>query len=707
MGFDKNDKIIKNDRFFRLMADNLPDMLWAKDIEGRYLFANRALCENLLMAKDTQEPIGKQDIFFAERERRKHPENQEWHTFGELCFNTDLITLEHMKPMRFEEYGNVKGKMLYLEVHKAPLFDEQGKLLGTVGSARDITRQKELERQIKKSNETFEQLLNATIEGLFVFDSERRCIQVNEMAAKITGYSQKELIGKHALDDLVAPESFDIVKEKIRLDSAEPYEMIVMRRDGSRVPVIARGKNLELFGKRVRISAIMDITEMKEAQTKIEYLAYYDVLTGLPNRRLLTRYLEQAMHFSARNGNYGALIFMDLDNFKKINDTAGHDSGDRLLKEIATRIKDSIRRSDTVSRFGGDEFVILLTNLKGTAEKVGLEVEKWAENIRSKVEEQFWLPEPMKMKIHPECSMGITLFKGDVRTTDELLKHADIALYEAKNSGRNCIRFYNRKMQQNVDKQIETEHQLNEAFSRNEIEVHYQPQLSMQGKIKAAEALCRWNHPVKGLITPDQFIPVAEMSGQIIKLGDIMLEKVCNRLKIWSGIEGFNNLAISLNISVKQFMSPSFVQSVEEKIEKYGVRPHMLKLELTESLFLDNFDKVVKKMNRLKKIGIEISLDDFGTGFSSLSYLKKLPLTQLKIDRSFIRDIIEDDNDKAIVRATIAIAESMGLETVAEGVETAEQKELLEDMGCKIYQGYLFSKPLPLEEFEAYAADKL
>jgi len=299
-------------KFLRLLADNLPDILWAKDTEGRYLFANRALCENLLMAENTDEPIGKTDIFFAKREREKHPDNPEWHTFGELCFNSDVVTLEHMKPMRFEEFGNVKGKMLYLEVHKAPFFDDKGNLLGTVGSGRDITRQKELENQIKKSKETFEQLLNTTIEGLFVFDINKRCILANEMASHITGYSQEELIGMHAIDDIIDPESHSLVTQKIKIDITEPYEMFMRHKNGKKIPVLVRGKNIDLFGEKVRVSAMIDISNIKKAQEKIEYLAYYDTLTGLPNRTLLNRHLEQIIHAYDKNNAHNALIFIDI-----------------------------------------------------------------------------------------------------------------------------------------------------------------------------------------------------------------------------------------------------------------------------------------------------------------------------------------------------------------------------------------------------------
>lgn len=568
----KSNKMIENIKFLRLLADNLPDMLWAKDTEGRYLFANKALCENLLMAKDTEEPIGKTDVFFAKREREKHPDNPEWHTFGELCFNSDVVTLEHMKPMRFEEFGNVKGKMLYLEVHKAPLFDDEGNLLGTVGSGRDITRQKELENQIKKSKETFEQLLNTTIEGLFVFDVNKRCILANEMASHITGYSIEELIGMHALNDIIDPSVRDYVTQKMKIDNADPYEMAIKHKNGKKIPVLARGKNIDLFGEKVRVSAILDISDIKKAQKKIEYLAYYDTLTGLPNRSLLNNYMEQIMIASNENGFDNALVFIDMDNFKKINDTAGHKSGDILLQEIALRIKNSISENDIALRFGGDEFIIILTNLKN----IDNEIEEKINKIRENIEKEFFLPEPYMMEIHPEFSMGIIFFKGSKHNPEELLKKADLALYDAKKAGKNCIKYYNHNMQKEIEQQIEIEYRLNKAFENDEIKVFYQPQISLDGKITGAEALCRWQHPVDGIISPIKFIPIAESSGQIIKLGDIVLEKVCQHIHNWSKNSKFKSIPISVNISVKQFMLPEFIESVEEKIKKYNIthKPH-------------------------------------------------------------------------------------------------------------------------------------
>jgi diguanylate cyclase (GGDEF)-like protein/PAS domain S-box-containing protein len=691
--------MIESIKFLRLLADNLPDMLWAKDTEGRYLFANKALCENLLMAKDTEEPIGKTDVFFAKREREKHPDNKEWHTFGELCFNSDVVTLEHMKPMRFEEFGNVKGKMLYLEVHKAPFFDDKGNLLGTVGSGRDITRQKELENQIKRSKETFEQLLNTTIEGLFVFDINKRCILANEMASRITGYSAEELIGMHAVYDIIHPDAYDLVTKKMEVDTVEPYEMALKHKNGSKIPVLARGKNIDLFGEKVRVSAVLDISDIKKAQKRIEYLAYYDTLTGLPNRSLLNNYIDDILNKSKNNSSNNALIFIDMDNFKKINDTAGHKNGDLLLKEIAIRIKNSINKDDIALRFGGDEFIILLTNL----DDIYSEIEERVNKLHNNLKKSFLLPK--QIEIYPEFSMGIVFFEGDKQNCEELLKKADLALYDAKRSGKNCIKYYNQKMQKEIEQQIEIEYKLNKAFTNDEIIIYYQPQISLDGKITGAEALCRWQHPVDGLISPAKFIPIAESSGQIIKLGDIVLEKVCQHLQEWSKDSKLNSIPISVNISVKQFMLPEFIQTVEEKIKRYNIKRGMLKFELTESLFLNDLEKVVQKMHKLRDMGISISLDDFGTGFSSLVYLKSLPLSQLKIDRSFVMDIANDENDKAIVNATVAIAESMRLQTVAEGVETVEQKEFLKTIGCHIYQGYLFSKPLPVNQFEKYILD--
>lgn len=691
----------EKNNMLRLLADNLPDMLWAKDTQGRYLFANRAICNNLLMAKNTSEPIGKTDIFFAKRERESHADDPQWHTFGELCFDSDNITLREMKPMRFEEYGNVKGELLFLEVHKAPLFDAHGHLIGTVGSGRDITRQKQLETELSKANESMKALLDSSIEARFIFDRDGYCIDTNAMATDLSGYSREELIGMHALD--LIPEDYKVAISR-RLDREEnpPYETELLHKKGDSVPVLARGKSMELFSKTVRVAAMINMLEVKQAHRRIEHLAFYDTLTGLPNRTLFMEQLKQLVEFLERHEKmYSALMFIDLDDFKNINDTQGHEAGDELLKIVADNIRKIIRKGDIAARFGGDEFVILLGDIDSDVNEAARLVELTAEKIRMKIAGMTGRSGHRRMLLRSSCSIGIVLFRDHEETPSDLLRQADIALYEAKKAGKNTIRFFNNAMQEAVDRQITLQHEIDIALQQNAFVLYYQPQVDTEGAIIGAEGLCRWKHSEKGIVSPGDFVPFSEKSGQIYQLGRHVLAEACSTLREWQRHRGMAHLTLSVNISAKQFQHPAFLDETTELLTRYGIPPGCLKLELTETIFLKNLQDVIRTLEVLSSYGVIISLDDFGTGFSSLSYLKKLPLHQLKIDQSFIRDILTDENDQAIVAATIAVAEKLNYDVIAEGVETKEQQQLLLEMGCRYYQGYLFGKALSRGEFEA------
>jgi len=690
-----NKSFLESMHFFRMMADNLPDMLWAKDTQGRYLFANKAICDNLLMARDTDEPIGKTDLFFAKRERAKHPDNPEWHTFGELCADSDQITLKAMKPMRFEEFGNVKGKLLYLEVHKAPFFDDEGNLLGTVGSGRDITRQKELEEELKRTSETFRMLLESTLEGVCLLDEAMHCIQANAALEAMSGYDAEILENIPLVDKLIAPFFREAARQLFSKPTTEPFELEIVRKDGRSIPVLCRHREMELFGKRLKVVNLLDISDIKEARKKIEQMAYYDELTGLPNRTLFLQHLKQAVRSASRNGSEHALLFLDLDNFKKLNDTAGHDAGDQLLKEVAQRIEHAIRRSNIASRFGGDEFVILLNDVAP-----GLALEERIEAIRDHVMQPFLIDQDPPVDFQPRFSMGVVYFDGDTPGTNELLKEADLALYEAKRAGRSRIRYYNNEMARRVRNQMEIEQRLEEALRRGEMTVHYQPQTDKEGRMIGAEALCRWAGP-EPILTPADFIPVAESSGQIIRLGRHIFETVLSFLRE-HGKQLPEGVRIAINISVKQFLHPNFAAWVEETLARFDVPADRLTFELTESIFVHDFESVSAIMRRLADLGITLSLDDFGTGFSSLGYLKRLPFHELKIDRLFIEDMAENDGDLAIVKAVVGIAASMGMRCIAEGIENDTQRTTLEAIDCRYFQGFYFAKPMPPEQLLAW-----
>lgn len=443
---------------------------------------------------------------------------------------------------------------------------------------------------------------------------------------------------------------------------------------------------------------IQDITERKKSAEAINNLAFYDPLTQLPNRRLLMDRLKQALASSRRTGREGALLFIDLDNFKNLNDTLGHDMGDLLLQQVAGRLESCVRDGDTVARLGGDEFVIMLEDLDERLAEAAAQTKTVGEKILTTLNLPYQL---MTHEYHSTPSIGITLFNDHSESLEELLKQSDIAMYQAKKSGRNALRFFDQKMQDTINTRVALEDGLRDALVRQEFRLYYQIQVDSKHRPIGAEALIRWIHPEQGLIAPDQFIPMAEETGLILPIGKWALETACTQLEAWQKNSLTRDLVLAVNVSAKQFRQADFVAQVQEVMQQHAVTPKRLKLELTESLLLDNVEETIATMNALKDVCIQFSLDDFGTGYSSLQYLKRLPLDQLKIDQSFVRNLVSDNSDQAIVRTVIAMARSLNLSVIAEGVETEEQQQILLDSGCTDFQGYLFSKPVPIDQFEA------
>ncbi|RLP54114.1 MAG: EAL domain-containing protein [Ketobacter sp.] len=441
----------------------------------------------------------------------------------------------------------------------------------------------------------------------------------------------------------------------------------------------------------------VDITERRQAEKMIEDLAFYDSLTGLPNRRLLMDRLKHILDTRARQPRIGALLFIDLDNFKALNDTYGHNHGDLLLQQVARRLQDNVRKGDTLARLGGDEFVVLLEDLNNNT----LEAATQAEISGDKILRVLGLPYLLDGKTHRSTpSIGITLF-GDVQESIEgPLKRADLAMYQAKAAGRNTLRFFDPQIQAAVTARSELEADLRTAITRQQFILHYQPQMEGTDQLAGAEALIRWQHPVRGMVAPGEFIPIAEDTGLILDLGRWVLEAACAQLALWAGQPERARLTISVNVSSRQFRQPDFVNQVSASLTRSGANPRLLKLELTESLLVSNVEEVIEKMIVLKKKGISFSLDDFGTGYSSLAYLKRLPLDQLKIDQSFVRDIGLNANNTVIAKTIITLAGSLGLTVIAEGVETEAQRRFLATHGCTAFQGYLFSRPLPIDAFD-------
>ncbi|AGA91617.1 PAS domain S-box/diguanylate cyclase (GGDEF) domain-containing protein [Thioflavicoccus mobilis 8321] len=563
----------------------------------------------------------------------------------------------------------------------------------------EIERRETLERQLRESQERYRTYIEHAPEGIFVADATRRFIDANPAACTMVGFTREELVSMTITD--LAPrglaEEHAKLFKAVQRNGPREIEMRLRRKDDAEIIVHLRAVALP---DGIVLGFCLDITARKRAEEQIHTLAYFDPLTGLPNRRLLMDRLRQAMVGSGRERSYGALFMLDLDHFKDLNDTQGHDVGDQLLTEVATRLTACVRRDDTVARVGGDEFLVVAKRLGPDQSTAAVQAELIAEKVHQALGKPYALIEG-RLAHYSNASIGVALFHGQEVTIEVLLKQADVALYQAKNAGRDTIRFFNPEMQATIDARAAMEAALRDAIRRRELQLYYQPQVNRDGRITGAEALLRWLPPSLEPIPPDRFIPVAEETGLILPIGAWALAQGCARLAGWQKEPATADLTLSLNVSARQFHQPDFVAQVWGQIKRFEIDPAKLKLELTESALIDRVDEMIERLHRLKGLGVGISLDDFGTGYSSLSYLKRLPLDEIKIDQSFVRDITHDQNDAAIVRAILAMSRSLGLDVIAEGVETQEQRAFLLRHGCEHYQGYLFGRPGPIEDFPA------
>ena len=588
---------------------------------------------------------------------------------------------------------------------------EVGDLRFISGTIRDISERIRTEQHLRVAATTFE-----AQDGVTITDANKVILRVNRAFTEITGYSADEAVGRtpHMLSSGRHDAAFyDAMWDSLARTGNWQGEIWNRRKNGEVFPewlsiTAVRGAQGEITNY---VGTFADITERKTAENEIAQLAFYDQLTGLPNRRLLLDRLRHALAGSARNNRSGALLFLDLDNFKTLNDTLGHDVGDQLLREAATRLSSCVRQSDTVARLGGDEFVIVLEDLEGPDEHhlAATQAEALAIKVQSLLNQPYLLDvaahgESANRRSH-QCSssVGIALFDGQPMSAEELMKRADTAMYQAKAAGRNALRFFDPAMQAAVTARAAMEADLRRAMSERQFVLYYQAQVDSSGRVIGAEALVRWQHPDRGLVHPLEFIPLAEDTGLILGLGRWVLETALRQLAAWASLAEFAHLTLAVNVSAQQFGHKDFVAEVLGLIELTGADPRRLKLELTESLLVRNVQEVIEKMRALKACGIGFALDDFGTGYSSLAYLKRMPLDQLKIDQSFVRDVLDDGNDAAIARTVVALAESLGIGVIAEGVETAMQRDFLAETGCHAYQGFLFSEAVPNHEFERYA----
>jgi len=591
----------------------------------------------------------------------------------------------------------VDGRRVLFETIKTPLRDRHGKTLGVLGVARDITEREYVSRELALVNFA----LNHVKEAAYLADEQGRFHYVNDEACRAIGCTHDELLKLGIIDvdcDITRPEQWQAVLEELKIHKAMTFESCHKTRNGRVFPVEINANHFEFYGQAYVLGLVRDITERKQTEAEIRNLAYFDALTKLPNRRMLMDRLGQALSASHRSREFGALLILDLDHFKTLNDTQGHDVGDRLLLEVAQRLISNMRQEDTVCRLGGDEFVVLLESLGQDEQHAASQAETIAEKVRTALNQPYSL-NINEAKFQGTTSIGLTLFNGQDASVDMLLKQADVALYQAKGAGRNLVRFFNPAMQAAIDSRTEMEAALRQALEKGEYRLYYQPQVDQDGRLIGAEALLRWFPANRDMISPAEFIPLAEETGLILPIGKWVLDTACAQLKAWESDPRTQYLQMSVNVSARQFHQPDFVATVQHSLVSSGINPARLKLELTESVVLDNIDAVVDRMQQLNALGVTFCLDDFGTGYSSLSYLKRLPLDQVKIDQSFVRDVTVDLNDAAIVRAIMAMSRSLGFQVIAEGVETQAQQDFLLQIDCTAYQGFLFCRPIPIDEW--------
>jgi diguanylate cyclase (GGDEF)-like protein/PAS domain S-box-containing protein len=623
----------------------------------------------------------------------------------------ERLRLIREKPNNFpsweKPYLRKDGSYTWVRVTVSVQRDAAGKPLHHISFIEDINAQRDAEQALTAASKAlqtseiryrtiFQTMVDAVVirrasDGLF--------IEVNEAYLRITGFEREEVVG--ITTDQLSFFASDSDRQKMsealhRNRNFRDLEMQFRKKNGDMFWGLVSASTIDLDGVRCVLSVIKDISDVKAAKDTIRDLAFFDPLTRLPNRRLMLDRLQQALATGTRNPRHLALLFVDLDNFKILNDTLGHQTGDWLLTQVALRLTASVRESDTVARLGGDEFVVTLDGLSGTPEDAAAQAKLVAAKIFTALGKAYVLD---GRELHSQPSMGITVFGTPHRNPNEILQQAEIAMYQAKSAGRHAIRFYSPALQAVVNARAALEEDLRQAIKARQFVLYYQPQVDASGLI-GAEVLIRWNHPTRGILAPGEFIPLAEETGLILELGTWALQAAFEQVSAWGAEGNQAHLSVAVNISARQFQQPDFVEQVLGALASSGANPINLKLELTESMLVENIDDIIDKMTQLRRHGLSFSLDDFGTGYSSLSYLKRLPLDQLKIDRAFVRDILSDVSSGAIAQTIVSLSRAMQLSVIAEGVETEGQRDFLLDLGCPAFQGYLYSRPLPVLEFE-------
>ena len=583
------------------------------------------------------------------------------------------------------------GSQGVIEVTLVPHFDANGTTRGAFVLVNDITRHRASEQAIRDSEERLRKFSDATSEGI-VFLEKGIIVDCNEAAARMTRLSVNELIGRQNAD-FIAAESIEAVVNNIRAGFERPYEVTLLRADGTRFAAELVGKDIVSNGKTLRMTAIRDISDRKQAEARIHFLAHHDILTHLPNRALLMDRLQVLLASARRQNSLVGVLFIDLDNFKTINDSLGHYAGDELLKRVAVRLQSCLRGADMVGRLGGDEFVVVVTDVARAEDLASV-----AEKIAEAISEPFSLEEQI---LSVSGSIGISVFPKDGETPDTLIRNADAAMYLAKDRGRSNFQYFMPSLNKSAFQALAMESGIRKAIKQVEFLLHYQPEvMAKTGVVSTVEALIRWKHPELGLLGPDQFISVAEHRGLIMPIGRWVINEAIRQVRVWAD-EGIK-VPVAVNLSAIQFKQKDLVEDIAARLREHGVSGELLELELTESLFMEDVNATSRTLHQLKDLGISLAVDDFGTGYSSLSYLKRYPIDKIKIDRSFIRDVPVDADDVAITLAIIGLASSLGLKVVAEGVETQTQRTFLEDNHCDYIQGFLISQPLDPQDMRIW-----
>ncbi|MGB6192908.1 MAG: EAL domain-containing protein [Terracidiphilus sp.] len=603
-------------------------------------------------------------------------------------------------------YIRKNGTNVWLKLTSSVQYDSQGQPSHLLALIEDINERKIAELRLLRTaqalenrEEGYRNAFNTFPQAVLIARTrDGRIVDVNPEFLTLTGFEREEVLGHTSVELGLWATPDDRKRLGEALDQSEgcrDIELRMRRKNGELFWAELSAASTEIEDEPCILSFIRDISVAKAEEDEIKNLAFYDTLTGLPNRRLLWERLRQALVVSVRNHTKHALLFIDLDNFKPLNDALGHHVGDLVLQETARRITGCVREADTVARFGGDEFVVVLEDLSQIPETAASRAKSVGEKILAAI------AEPYLVDGH-ECqsgaSMGITIFGNNGETGSEVLQQADMSMYQAKAAGRNAMLFFAPALQASVNARAELEEDLRQAIKANQFSLYYQPQID-HGLFTGAEALVRWKHPTRGLVSPHDFVPLAEETGLIIPLGTWILETACTQMAAWANRKEGAHLEVAVNISAREFRQPKFVENVLRTLEQAGANPRNLKLELNQSILAGNIEEVLAKMSELKSHGVQFSLDDFGTGYSSMTYLKVLPFDQLKIDRSFVGEIPVDPVAGAVAQAIISFSKALGLSVIAEGVETEEQCTYLAGLGCHTFQGYLFSKPLPLGDF--------